>query len=248
MVVNKINLSMNKYLILFLFLLMPLGIVVADDNLADGVVVRDEIKPYKMPTFTGEEVDWQDIQPSIDKQYQINGDYLMRTVSNCYPAKPWGIEVGFKAGANYRDKVTSQIGTNDSGLYYAGIVFSMPLYSGSEINKITSEGYRRRQQTSKTIALLLKAVSKKRRANRMMGLYVSLEKRSQARVRNGIAKVEEQIGYLEKVAGEQSNIDQADADISGARIALKAQCRPDVAERVNNIILSQIRGDSNENQ
>jgi len=44
-----------------------------------------------------------------------------------------------------------------------------------------------------------------------------------------------------------ASLDQADADSSGARIALKAQYRPDVAERVNNIILSQISGDSNEN-
>jgi len=53
--------------------------------------------------------------------------------------------------------------------------------------------------------------------------------------------------HLEKVAGVQSNIDQANAGINGTRIALKLQCIPDMAERVDNIILSKINGISNEN-
>ncbi len=199
-----------------------------------------EIKPYAMPTFTGETVNWHKIKPAINPLPEMDGDYIFEAVRNCYPIKPWGVEVSLKAGANYRDSVQNEIATSDSSKYYAGIVFNMPLYSGTEVEKERDREYKRRIKTADTIASLIKAVAKKRRAERLMGLYLSLEKRSQERVKQGIVSVDEQIGYLEKVAKTQADYDQALADIEGERISLVAQCRPDVSERVNTLILQEI--------
>lgn len=207
---------------------------------ADTTTIKPEIKPYEIPTFTGEKVEWEKIKPAINPLKTIDGDYIQRIVTNCYPEKPWGIELSAKAGLQYRKTIEGEITTSDSSPYYAGIVFNMPLYSGTEIDMMRNREYKRRIHTASTITELIKAVALKRRAERMMGLYLSLEKRSQARVKNGIVSVDEQIAYLEKVAHTQADLDQANASIEGSRISLVAQCRPDVSEQVNRIILSEI--------
>lgn len=201
---------------------------------------QEIVHPYEIPTFTGDKVDWHTIKPAINPLPKVKADYLFTIVNNCYPIKPWGIEVSAKAGINYRAQVAGEITTSDSSPYYAGIVFNMPLYSASEMDKKANREYTRRLKTSDTITKLIRAVAKRRRAERMMGLYLSLEQRSQERVRQGIVSVDEQIKYLEKVAKTQADYDSAIADMEGARISLVAQCRPDVAEQVNSIIVSEI--------
>lgn len=206
------------------------------------------IEPYKIPTFTGEAVDWHKIKPAINPQKNIDGDAIFNVINKCYPLKSgFGLEVNLRAGMNYKPNTndsnnsTTVVQTYDSQSYYAGIVANMPLYSDIEIDKERKLEYQRREQTAMTIKEMLSAVAAKRRAERMMGLYTSLEKRSQARVENGIASVDEQIGYLEKVATTQAELDKAKAEIEGARIALIGQCRPEVVEQVNDYILSEIQ-------
>ncbi len=199
-----------------------------------------EIEPYAMPTFTGEPVNWHKIKPAINPLKAIDGDYLFNQVNKCYPIKPWGITVKLKGGVNYRETVANEIASSDSSKYYAGIVFNMPLYSGVEIDKEANREYNRRLKTSDIIAKLMTSVAKKRRAERLMGLYLSLEKRSQERVKQGIVSVDEQILYLEKTAQTQADLDTANAEIEGARISLVAQCRPEVSEKVDSLIRSEI--------
>jgi len=235
---NKIN----KLVVCFLFS----SIVQAEDKPVEHK--PPNIQPYEIPTFTGEPVDYHKIIPAIDAKKKIDGDAIFQIINKCYPLKSgFGLEVNLRGGMNYRpsDKNTSGnnttvVQTYDSQSYYAGIVANMPLYSDIEIDKDRKVEYQRREQTATTIKDMLTAVAAKRRAERMMGLYMSLEKRAQARIATGVAPVDEQIGYLEKVATTQGELDAAEAAIEGARLALIGQCRPEVLDEVNNYILSEI--------
>lgn len=203
------------------------------------------IMPYEIPTFTGEPMDYKQIKPAIDAKRKISGDVIFQIINRCYPLKSgFGLEVSLRSGVNYRQQSnsTSTIQTADSSAYYAGIVANMPLYSDIEIDKDRKIEYQRREQTAMTIKEMLSAVAAKRRAERMMGLYASLEKRAQVRIETGVAPVDEQIGYLEKVATTQGELDTAEAAIEGSRLALIGQCRPELVEEVNNYILSEIGG------
>jgi len=73
-----------------------------------------------------------------------------------------------------------------------------------------------------------------------MGLYTSLEKRAQSRIEAGVAPVDEQISFLEKVAVTQGELDGALASIEGARLALIGQCRPEVVDEINAYIIREI--------
>lgn len=200
------------------------------------------IKPFIIPTFTGKAVDWNHPKPAINELPKIDGDAIFKLVNRCYPLKSgFGLDISLKAGATYKDTASSnQINTLDSNRYYAGIVANMPLYSDVEIDKERKLEYQRRMQTTDTIKAMLEGVAKKRRSERLMGLYEALEARSKARVKDGLTPVEEQIIYLEKVATTQGELDQANATIEASRLALIGQCRPEVEEQVNDYILREI--------
>lgn len=233
-----------NFLLLIGFLVFFIFIAFVTINTAHAV---EEHKPpliesYQIPTFTGAPVDWRKNKPAIDAKRKIDGDAIFRMINKCYPLKSgFGLEVNLRGGVNYRPNSTNTtIQTVDSQAYYTGIVANMPLYSDVEIDKDRKMEYQRREQTSGSIQAMLTAVAAKRRAERMMGLYLSLETRSKARIENGIAPVDEQIGYLEKVASTQGELDTAEAAIEGTRLALIGQCRPEVVDQVNNYILTEI--------
>lgn len=203
-----------------------------------------DIKPFEIPSYTGKAVDWHNPKPAINALPKIDSDAIFKAVNRCYPLKSgFGLDISLKAGATYKDTAnnSTQINTLDSNRYYAGIVANMPLYSDVEIDKERKLEYQRRMQTTDTIKALLTGVATKRRAERLMGLYEALEARSKERVKQGIASADEQIGYLEKVATTQGELDQANATIEASRLALIGQCRPDAEQAVNDYILNQIK-------
>jgi hypothetical protein len=235
-----VRLNKIKLLVVGVFLC---GIVQAEEHKPPNIM------PYEIPTFTGAPVDYKQIKPAIDPKKKINGDAIFQIINKCYPLKSgFGLEVNLRGGMNYKPSNkntsggnTTVVQTYDSQNYYAGIVANMPLYSDIEIDKDRKVEYQRREQTAMTIKEMLSAVAAKRRAERMMGLYMSLEKRAQVRIETGVAPVDEQIGFLEKVATTQGELDTAEAAIEGSRLALIGQCRPEIMDEVNNYILSEIQ-------
>ena len=197
--------------------------------------------PYQVPTFTGEELEFKQIKPAINPAKTVDADLITHTINACYPVPAMNLDVNLRVGSNFRP--TSGAGTvqtADSASYYAGVVASMPLYSGVEIDKEQKLAIDRKEKTAGLVAQMLTALSTKRRAERMLTLYASLEKRSQKRVADGIVAVDEQIGYLEKVATTQGELDGANAQIEGSRLALIHQCTDNDIERLNNFILNEI--------
>lgn len=199
----------------------------------------DEL-PYQVPTFTGENIDFHAVKPAPNPAKTVNADLIVDTVNSCYPVPAMNLEITAKVGTNYRPTTSNTIQTADSSQYYAGVVASMPLYSGVEIDKEQKLAIDRKEKTASLVAQMLTALSIKRRTERMLTLYASLEKRSQKRVADGIVAVDEQISFLEKVATTQGELDDANAKIEGSRLALIHQCTDDDVERLNNFILSEI--------
>ena len=201
----------------------------------------DVVPPYQVPTFTGELTDWHTMKPAINPAKTVNADLIVETVNHCYPVPAMNIEIGLRAGTTFKPPTTgATVNTLDAAQYYAGIIATMPLYSGVEIDKEQKLAIDRKLKTVEAVAQMLTALSTKRRAERMLGLYLSLEKRSQKRVADGIVAVDEQIGMLEKVATTQGELDSANATIEGSRLALIHQCKSEDVERLNNFILNEI--------
>ncbi|SJM93390.1 conserved exported hypothetical protein [Crenothrix polyspora] len=200
------------------------------------------VPPYQIPTFDGKNSDHLTQIASIKAAKNVDGDAIFQMVVNCFPERiKWGLELNAVAGLRSSSKGVSTF--DESGLagHYIGIVAKMPLYSATELTAERTKEYQRRGEVAAQVAALLKGLSDRRRTERELGLYTSLEARSRARVAAGIIEVNEQVGYLEKVATSQSTLDSARATIEGARLSLIGQCRDQIVDHVNNYILEAVQ-------
>lgn len=203
-----------------------------------------KIPPYQIPTFSGKENNFKKygFAPPMQPAMAVDSDMLFTAVVNCFPERvPWGLELDAVGGARYAEQnAISTFDTSGLSRYYVGVVAKLPLYSAEELNRQRQSEYNRRGEVAKHIEALLTALSAQRRAKRQLGLFTSLEARAQERVALGLADSSEQITYLEKVIEAQSKLDDSEAGLSGARLALIGQCRDEMADAVNNHILQLI--------
>lgn len=115
---------------------------------------------------------------------------------------------------------------------YVGIVASMPLYSGRELDREKEREYMRRKDTAKAVADFVTAIAGRNHAVRELALYRSLEARSAVRVKEGIIEATEQVGYLEKVASSQEKLINEEAKIMESRLLLSGMCDPANAKTI----------------
>lgn len=193
------------------------------------------VQPYVIPRFDGEQSQDFRYVPPIKKSKNINPDAIFTMVVNCFPERPkWGIEIKGQAGLRQSESnQLSSLDTDGLARHYVGIVAQMPLYSPDETYRQQEQERRRRQEVAENIASFMKGLADRDRALREIGIWESVEARSQLRVQQGLAPAEEQIGYLEKVAKAHADYATANAAITSSRIALSGQCRDSVSNQVN---------------
>jgi hypothetical protein len=198
-------------------------------------------KPYSLPRFdSGDDRHFNRHVPALVRAPQVDGDLLFKSVINCYPATSlWKIDIDLRG----RLQTDAGLQTTENGDLiggsYVGIVGKMPLYSTTEMDRQRDREMRRRQATAKVIANFVSAIASRNHALREFGLYSSLEARSHLRVQQGIADVNEQIKYLEKVASSQEKLISDESKIMESRLILVGMCADDKSENMN-IYLSQI--------
>jgi hypothetical protein len=109
----------------------------------------------------------------------------------------------------------------------------MPLYSTTEQSRERQWEYQRRTATATAVAAFTQALADRNYAYRMMGLYLSLEARSQQRVAQGVANISEQVTLLEKVASTHRDVLGHEAKLVEHRLALVAMCEEAQSPIVN---------------
>ena len=193
-------------------------------------------KPYKLPRFDPhyEENHYTPIAPLKMAPY-IDAELLFTTINNCYPEpSKFGIDVSLEA--NYGNRTGFDINGASIGRHYIGIVARMPLYSATELNREREREHMRRAQTAALIGSFMTQMAKRNHAVRELGLYSSLEARSQVRVLQGVTDTGEQVRYLEKVADAQRNLITAEALLIRYRLEMVAMCENGKAGAISSYI------------
>ncbi|OED44685.1 hypothetical protein ACH42_06920 [Endozoicomonas sp. (ex Bugula neritina AB1)] len=191
------------------------------------------VKPFELPTLTGERVDYQGYINPLVPAPRLDSDGIFIQAVNCYPEPTkFNVELNLEGGLRSSGVVTADNTT--IGKEYIGIVASMPLYSAKEMNREREREYLRRTATSELIGRFLTAIATRNHAQREIALYRALETRSQVRIKKGIVGVDEQIGLMEKLLGAHKTLIQSEADITAARLAITGQCSEDKRESLNN--------------
>jgi hypothetical protein len=190
-----------------------------------------KVPPYEVPTF-GAKKNFRDAPAQWVKAPRIDGDAVFRMVIACYPNKSqWNIDVDLQAAmrtANAVDITGTAIGKST-----IGIVARMPLYSATEMDREREREYKRRTDTATKVAEFVGQLASRNQALRTLALSSAMESRAQVRVNEGIADADEQVKFLDMVAGAENALITAEAKAMEARLTLVAMCRDEEADRVN---------------
>lgn len=192
-----------------------------------------EVKPYQIPTMAGDGLDYHAKPAPIVQAPAIDADAVFSRVLACYPEKSkFDIDVDLRAAIRSSDVLDLQDTATGLGKSYVGIVASMPLYSGKELDREKEREYQRRKDTAKAVADFVTAIAGRNHAVRELALYRSLEARSAVRVQQGLTEATEQVGYLEKVANAQNKLITEEAKIMESRLLLAGMCDPTNAKTI----------------
>ncbi len=192
-----------------------------------------DVKPYQTPTMAGDGLDYHDTPAPMVKAPRIDADAVFERVLSCYPERSkFDIDVDLRAALRSNDVLDLQDATSGLGKSYVGIVATMPIYSGKELDREKDREYSRRKDTAKAVADFISAIAGRNHAVRELALYRSLEARSAVRVKEGITEATEQVGYLEKVATSQEKLISEEAKIMESRLLLAGMCDPTNAKTI----------------
>ena len=179
-----------------------------------------KVQPYEVPTF-GAKRNFRDAPAQWQKAPKVDGDAVFRMVIACYPNKSqWNIDIDLQAAvrnANAVDITGTAIGKST-----VGIVARMPLYSATEMDREREREYKRRTDTAGKVAEFVGQIAARNQALRTLAIAAAMESRAQIRVNEGIADAEEQLKYLDKVAGSEKDLITAEAKAMDARLSLVA--------------------------
>ncbi len=184
-----------------------------------------EVHPFELPTVKGASPHFNTPIPALIAAPNIDVDSIFTTVLNCYPEKS-KFNINIKLVASVKTGLEQYDSNHWPHIseHYIGIVGEMPLYSTTEQTRERKWEHQRRTDTAKLVADFAHSLANRNHAYREIGLYLAMEARAQARVKQGLANVDEQIKYLEKVATSQRDILKHEASIVEQRLALAALC------------------------
>jgi len=193
------------------------------------------IKPYRLPTMAGDNLNYQDRPANPVKAPHIDADSMFRYVSSCFPGKSkWNLDVRLKGQVALSGNVLNDEGIESSlGSSYVAIVANLPLYSAGEIGREKEREYKRRMDIAGNVSNFISAIASRNHSVRELVLYRSLEARAAIRVRQGVVAVAEQVQYLEKVASAQESLINDEMTIMENRLKLVGMCDPVNAEVIN---------------
>lgn len=201
-------------------------------------VTPPEFKPYELPTLKGSAPHYNAPIPALLPAPKIDSDRIFDSVLRCYPEKSkFDIDLSLVAGVRANFDEYNSDDWPEISEHYIGIVGKMPIYSTTEQSRERQWEYQRRRDTASIVAAFSQALAERNYAYRMMGLYLSLEARSQTRVEKGVANVSEQVTYLEKVAASHKDVLTHEATLVEHRLALVAMCDNLQAEAMNDYLL-----------
>lgn len=185
----------------------------------------DELmQPYQLPTFSGDEVSFHTVPALPPPAPRMDFDAVFSTIVACYPV-PSNFNIDVKAQIVAQSAEIWNADDTTQGRYYARVVASMPLYSTAEIDRATQFEANIRDKIAQDVGGFFEALSRVTQAHRELGLFSSLESRSQARVKQGVAQTDEQIKYLERTIKAHQTVTTWNTQVNEMRIRLASYCR-----------------------
>jgi hypothetical protein len=205
-------------------------------------MITEEKHPHLLPTFRGDYPPHHaPPHPGPQAVMPDTRDLFERALA-CWP-----VESLFRAEIRAEGRLR-----NDAGPYYDGnglasggrssvaIVATIPLYSGVERDREREREWIRRTKVADEVGLFITALATRDKSQRMLEITRALERRSQERVKIGVAPTMEQVGFLEKVASIEGDLVKQYGDLQKARLSLLGLCTTDRVDQLDDYLVALI--------
>lgn len=200
---------------------------------------------WELPTHRGDKPSHYAPEKPAPAGPLPDGRELFEMALDCWPAPSY-----FRADVSLEGRLRNDRSTavNSSGGLETGsrasvaLVAKLPLYSSAELDREREREYTRRTKAADAVGELIGALADRQRIFRELDLMRALERRSQERVKIGVAETAEQVKYLEKVADLEGALIKQRGTIEKARLGLMGMCAAQHANRVDEYIARYIKG------
>ncbi len=189
-----------------------------------------------LPTYSGE-------QPSIHAPEKPPAPGQAPDARDLYERALacWPVRSLFHGEVTLEGRVRNDRGLylDDSGLSSgtsratATLVARLPLYSAIELDREREREWARRVRVAESAGQFVSVLAERDKLRRQLDLLRALERRSQERVRAGVAETAEQVGFMEKVAGAEGEIVRLSGMLQKARIELLGNCHEQQADALD---------------
>ena len=151
----------------------------------------------------------------------LNYSTLNQLTSKCLIDKNWlDMDVDLKSGVSSRQR-----GFTEAQDTFVGLVATVPLYSGKELDRERDKAAGRKRQAGDDIAVMIENIEKVLHNRRMLAVYKVMETRSKKRVQAGVVPLTEQVDIMEKLSNLQKETITFTAQIGGKHTALLNSCK-----------------------
>ena len=130
------------------------------------------------------------------------------------------MDVDLKSGVSNRSS-----GFTDSQNTFVGLVTTIPLYSGKELDRERDKALGRKRQATEDISAMIENIEKVLHNRRMIEIYKVMEGRSKKRVLAGVVPLTEQVDIMEKLSNLRKETITFIALIGGKHTALLNGCK-----------------------
>ncbi len=205
----------------------------------------EEKKPFELPTYSGEKPSiYPPEKPAKPGAIPDARDLYDRALS-CWPAQTY-----MRAEVFVEGRARTETGTyldtsgtvNTTGKTSAALVARIPLYSAAEMDREREREFARRTKIADAVGELVAALADRHRMRRELEITRALERRSQERIRIGVAETAEQVRYLEKVASLESELLKQHGAIQKARLVLVGHCTANAGDALDRHLVQYIGG------
>ena len=189
--------------------------------------------PLMVPLFDGDEQrTHQPPSGALQRPALPNYRRLYDMVVACWPAPSWfrgdlylearGSTRTRNNSATTFDATTGSVSSH--GDRYVALVARIPLLSATELDRERHREAERHGRVANAVGELVSAFAERIMSLRQLALVQALEKRSQERVRMGVAETAEQVRYLEQVSALEGKIQTLQASEIKAKLHIVAMC------------------------
>lgn len=205
----------------------------------------EQKKPFELPTYAGDKPSIHAPEKPTKPSAIPDARDLYDRALTCWPAQTYMRAEVFVEGRARTETGTflDSSGTvSTTGKTAAALVARIPLYSAAELDREREREFARRTKVADAVGELVAALADRHRMRRELDITRALERRSQERIKIGVAETSEQVRYLEKVASLESELLKQHGTIQKARLVLVGHCTAQAGDALDRHLVQYIGG------